>query len=83
MGEVEARLSMVGQWIGGQEAEIEIMDYVSYQPGCGRRVDYMVIERRDGSKENFFQKKRHEHVYRKCGIQQESIDWQSQKRSGF
>lgn len=44
---------LFGEWIGGEEAETEIMDYVSYKPGCGRRVYYMMIERRDGSKENF------------------------------
>lgn len=83
MGEVKARLSTFGEWIGGEEAENEIMDYVSYKPGCGRRVYCVVIERRDRSKENFFKKKRHEHVYRKCGIQQQSIDRQSWKRSSF
>lgn len=54
MGEVKAKLpNCLGEWIGGEKAETEIMDYVSYKPGCGRWVYYMMIERRDGSKENF------------------------------
>lgn len=47
MGGVEPRLSMFGEWIGGEKAESETIAYISYQSGCGRRV-YCLVKDGEG-----------------------------------